>query len=142
MATLATQESRPGTSADNIAAIAGRGTIYITAAKIWFMVSGYGIHFVLPRLISQEQFGIYQVVVGVVSVINAVIITGTYQTVSKRVSEDEANAGSVKSTALRLQVLIGGGASLAFFLAAPVVARFLGDERLVNYLRLASLITL
>jgi stage V sporulation protein B len=106
------------------------------------MVSGYGIHFILPRLISQEQFGIYQVVVGVVSVINAVIITGTYQTVSKRVSEDEPNAGSVKSTALKLQVLIGGGASLLFFLAAPVVAKFLGDERLVNYLRLASLITL
>lgn len=142
MASLAAQESRPGTSADNIAAIAGRGTIYITAAKIWFMASGYGIHFILPRLISQEQFGIYQVVVGVVSVINAVIITGTYQTVSKRVSEDEPNAGSVKSAALKLQVLIGGGASLAFFLAAPVVARFLGDERLVNYLRLASLITL
>lgn len=142
MATLATQESRPATSADNIAAIAGRGTLYITAAKIWFMVSGSAIHFILPRLINQEQFGIYQVVVGVVSVINAVIITGTYQTVSKRVSEDEGNAGSVKSTALKLQVLIGGGSSLMFFLAAPVVARFLGDGRLVNYLRLASLITL
>lgn len=137
-----TQELRPEISAGNIAEIAGRGTIYITAAKIWFMVSGYGIHFILPRLISQEQFGIYQVVVGVVSVINAVIITGTYQTVSKRVSEDEANAGSVKSTAIKLQVLIGGGASLAFFLAAPVLATFLGDERLVNSLRLASLITL
>lgn len=146
MASLATQESSlesgPETSADNIAAIAGRGTIYITVAKIWFMVSGYGIHFILPRLITKEQFGIYQVVVGVVSVINAVIITGTYQAVSKRVSEDETNAGSVKSTALKLQVLIGGGASLLFFLAAPVVAKFLGDERLVSYLRLASLITL
>jgi O-antigen/teichoic acid export membrane protein len=142
MASLATRESGPATSADNIAAIAGRGTIYITAAKIWFMLSGYGIHFILPRLISREQFGIYQVVVGVVSVINAVIITGTYQAVSKRVSEDELNAGSVKATALKLQVLIGGGASLLFFLAAPIVAKLLGDDRLVNYLRLASVITL
>lgn len=142
MTRLATDESNPARQPDNIAAIAGRGTIYITAAKIWFMVSGYGIHFILPRLITKEQFGIYQVVVGVVSVINAVIITGTYQAVSKRVSEDEPNAGSVKSTALKLQVLIGGGASLLFFLAAPIVAKFLGDERLVNYLRLASLITL
>src|SRR5437870_10024039 len=123
MASLASQESKPEASADNIAAIAGRGTIYITAAKVWFMVSGYGIHFILPRLISKEQFGIYQVIVGVVSVINAVIITGTYQAVSKRVSEDEANAGSVKATALKLQVLIGGGTSLLFFLAAPMVAK-------------------
>src|ERR1041384_74756 len=142
MASLATQESRPGESADNIAAVAGRGTIYITAAKIWFMVSGYGINFILPRLISKEQFGIYQVVVGVVSVINAVVITCTYQSVSKRISEDEGNAGSVKVSALKLQVFIGGAASLLFFLAAPVVSAYLNDPRLVNYLRLASLITL
>src|SRR5438552_14807407 len=117
MSRLATEEPKPkalSQNGENIAAIAGRGTIYITAAKIWFMVSGYGIHFILPRLMTREQFGVYQVVVGVVSVINAVIITGTYQTVSKHVSEDETNAGSVRSTALKLQVLIGGGASLAF----------------------------
>lgn len=142
MTRLATEESNPAASTDNIAAIAGRGTIYITAAKLWFMVSGYGIHFILPRLMNTEQFGIYQVVVGVVSIINAVIITGTYQTVSKRISEDDQSAGSVKATALKLQVLVGGGASLAFFLLAPVVSRYLNDARLVNYLRLASLITL
>lgn len=142
MTQLAADEMKPAASTDNIAAIAGRGTIYITAAKLWFMVSGYGIHFILPRLMTTEQFGIYQVVVSVVSIINAVIITGTYQTVSKRISEDEGTAGSVKATALKLQVLVGGGASLAFFLLAPVVSRYLNDARLVNYLRLASLITL
>ncbi|PYT07623.1 MAG: hypothetical protein DMF60_06730 [Acidobacteria bacterium] len=142
MTGLATEESNPAAPTDNIAAIAGRGTIYITAAKLWFMVSGYGIHFILPRLMNTEQFGIYQVVVGVVSIVNAVIITGTYQTVSKRISEDDQSAGSVKSTALKLQVLVGGGASLAFFLLAPLVSRYLNDDRLVNYLRLASLITL
>lgn len=142
MTRLTAEESNPAASTDNIAAIAGRGTIYITAAKVWFMVSGYGIHFILPRLMNTEQFGIYQVVVGVVSIINAVIITGTYQTVSKRISEDDQSAGSVKTTALKLQILVGGGASFAFFLLAPVVARYLNDDRLVNYLRLASLITL
>lgn len=142
MTQLAAEELKPATSTDNIAAIAGRGTIYITAAKIWFMVSGYGIHFVLPRLMTTEQFGIYQVVVGVVSIINAVIITGTYQTVSKRISEDEQSAGSVKATALKLQVLVGGGASLGFFLLAPLVANYLNDPRLVDYLRLSALITL
>src|SRR6185369_4151006 len=49
---------------------------------------------------------------------------------------------SVKAKALALQVYVGGAATLAFFLLAPVVARFLNDSRLTNYLRLASLITL
>src|SRR5947207_4009828 len=126
MTRLVTEESKPAVltgNRDNIAAIAGRGTIYITAAKIWFMVSGYGIHYILSNfLITKEQYGIYQVVVGVVSVINAVIITGTYQSVSKRVSEDEANAGSIKSTALKLQVMIKGATSLLYFPYAPFVA--------------------
>jgi stage V sporulation protein B len=85
---------------------------------------------------------LYEVVVGVVSIINAVIITGTYQTVSKYVSEDESKADSVKSKALKVQAVVGGCASAGFFLLAPVVANYLNDPRLTDYLRLASLITL
>jgi O-antigen/teichoic acid export membrane protein len=142
MASLAAQESKPGTSADSIAAIAGRGTIYITAAKIWFMVSGYGIAITLTYLLTPEDYGIYKVVINTVSIINAVIVTGTYQTVSRYIAQEEAKADSVKAKALALQVYVGGAATLAFFLLAPVVARFLNDSRLTNYLRLASLITL
>jgi O-antigen/teichoic acid export membrane protein len=142
MASLATQESRPETSADNIAATAGRGTIYITAAKIWFMVSGYGIAVTLTYLLTPEDYGLYKVVIGTVSIINAVIVTGTYQTVSKYIAQEPAKADSVKAKALALQVYVGGVAALAFFLLAPVVAHFLKDSRLTNYLRLASLITL
>lgn len=128
--------------AHDIARVAGRGTIYITAAKLWFVVSGAAIHFTLPRLIRDDQFGLYQIVVNIVSIVNAVIITGTYQSVSKHVSEQPEKAGSVKATALRLQVLVGGFSSLGFFLLAPVVANYLHDPRLVPYLRLASLIPL
>lgn len=129
-------------AAADTARVAGRGMIYITLAKIWFMVSGYGIHFTLPRLMSKEQFGLYQVVIGLVSIINAVVITGTYQTVSKYISQEESKADAVKTKALKLQMLVGGGAALGFFLLAPVTASYMNDSRLVNYLRLASLITL
>ena len=70
MTPLATEESKPR-SADNVAAIAGRGTIYITAAKIWFMVSGYGIAVTLAYLLTVEDYGIYRVVINTVSIINA-----------------------------------------------------------------------
>ncbi len=132
---------QPAPAADTTR-VAGRGMIYITLAKLWFMVSGYGIHFSLPRLMSKEEFGLYQVVIGLVSIINAVVITGTYQTVSKYISQEESKADAVKTKALKLQVLVGGGAALGFFLLAPVTASYMNDARLVNYLRLASLITL
>jgi stage V sporulation protein B len=126
----------------DITRVAGRGTVYITASKAWFLVSGYCIHLALPRLMTAEMFGIYQVTVSVVSIINAVVITGTYQTVSKYISQEEEKAGAVKSKALKVQALVGGGISAAFFLLAPVVAAYLNDARLTSYLRLASLITL
>jgi stage V sporulation protein B len=121
---------------------AGRGTIYITLAKLWFIASGYGIEFTLPRLLAKEDFGLYKVVVGAVSILNAVIVTGTQQTVSKYISQDETRADSVKSTALKLQLLVGGIAALGFFLLAPLIASYLNDARLTNHLRIASLITL
>ena len=136
------EESKPVASTDNIAAIAGRGAIYITGAKIWFIVSGYGITVTLAHLLTIENYGIYRVVINTVSIINAVIVTGTYQTVSKYVSQEPEKADSIKWKALGLQVYVGGAATLGFFLLAPVVASLLNDRRLTGWLRLASLITL
>lgn len=126
----------------DVARVAGRGTLYISAAKVWFILSGFGIHFTLPRLLSEAQFGLYQVVVSIVSIINAVVVIGASQTVSKYISQDERRADAVKAKALKLQAAVGGGLSLGFFLLAPVIAGYLNDARLTNYLRLAALITL
>ena len=63
------EDSAPEAPKDDIARLAGRGTIFITAAKVWFIVTGYGIHFALPRLLSVEQWGLYVVAIGAVSVI-------------------------------------------------------------------------
>src|SRR5256712_8732676 len=133
------EESKPVASTDNIAAIAGRGAIYITAAKIWFIVSGYGITVTLAHLLTTENYGIYRVVINTVSIINAVIVTGTYQTVSKYVSQEPEKADSIKWKALGLQAYVGVAASLGFFLFAPVIASLLNDPRLTGWLRLASL---
>ena len=135
------EESKPVASTDNIAAIAGRGAIYITAAKIWFIISGYGITVTLAHLLTTESYGIYRVVINTVSIINAVIVTGTYQTVSKYVSQEPEKADSIKWKALGLQVYVGGAATLGFVLLAPVVASLLNDPRLTGWLRLAALIT-
>ena len=119
----------------------GRGTIYITASKLWFMVTGAAIYFVLPRLVSPANLGVYKVVIGLVSVINAVVVTGTVQTVSKFVSQTPELADAIKRKALLLQCVLGGGAAVAFALAAPLVATALNDASLTPYLRLAALIT-
>lgn len=136
-----TAATEPATGAHDVAARAGRGTIYITASKLWFMVTGAALMFVLPRLITKEEVGDYKVVIGLVSVVNAVVVTGTIQTVSKFVSQTPEMADAIKRKALALQCLLGGGVAAAFALSAPLVARWLNDESLTPYLRLAALIT-
>lgn len=126
----------------DIAQNVGRGTVYITAAKLYFIASGYGIYLVLPRLFSPAQFGVYGVVISVVSIINAVLVTGTQQTVSKFVSQDPQSAMAVKRQALKIQTLIGGGLSLIYLLSAPLIARAVDDPTMVMPLRVSTLIPL
>jgi O-antigen/teichoic acid export membrane protein len=95
----------------------GRGVLYISFAKMWFMLTGYVLAFGLPLIFKWTEgwdgdkgmalFGAYGIVITGISVINNGIITGTIQAVSKFTSEDETQAGAVRRTALKLQLGIG-----------------------------------
>lgn len=118
------------------------GASYLTASKLLFIITGYGIIMVLTRLLTPEEFGIYGVVVGVVSTINMLFITGTIQGVSKFVSENPLNGEIIKRKAFGIQFFLGGGAVALFFLLSPVIAGWLNDPSLTIYLRIGSLIIL
>ena len=118
---------------------AGRGLVFITAAKLWFMVAGYVVQFALPRALgSPERYGVWVIVLSVLSPVNNVMVTATIQGVSKFTSEIEERQGAVVRAALRLQALLGGGVALAFFLVAPLIASFEHDPTLTPYLQLAT----
>src|SRR5262249_54060938 len=106
---------------------AGRGFLFITAAKLYFMVAGAMIEFVLPHLFPADGrarlFGLYKVTVGIVSVINNVMITVTIQSVSKFVAEDDTRQGQVARAGFRLMALIGIVTAGTFAAAAPLPAR-------------------
>jgi O-antigen/teichoic acid export membrane protein len=117
-----------------------QGTIYITAAKLYFIVSSYAIYFALPRLISSELFGIYGFVISIVSIVNVVLVTGTQQSVSRFVSEDYRKADTIKNKALKLQLIIASVVTLAYFLSASWIAQVFNDPLLVKPLQISALI--
>jgi O-antigen/teichoic acid export membrane protein len=125
----------------DVARLAARGTIYITIAKAYFTITGLATYLALPRLLTVEEFGLYSVAVGVASIINAVVMTGTVQTVSKFVSQDETRSEVVRRKAFQLQFLIGGGMAGGYFLLAPLIAHALNDPRLAAYFRITAFIT-
>jgi O-antigen/teichoic acid export membrane protein len=116
------------------------GAGYLAASKLLFLVTGYGIVMALTRLLTPEEFGVYGVVVGIVSTLSMVFITGTNQAVSKFVSQDPLNGEIVKRNAFKIQLFLGGGTVILFFVLSPSMANWLNDITLSRYLRIGSLI--
>ena len=139
------------TSPNNKAAShVGRGVLWLSMAKIYFMGTGFLLVVFLPKLfeelsgdVSGELYGRYRVVVGLVNLLNMILIGGTIQAVSKFISERETRARSVKWQTLKIQSVVGGGLSLSLFLGADFIATNLYQQpSLAIYLRLAAPIVL
>ena len=143
----------PGAAATEAAAAdtaraVGRGVLYITAAKLFFIVSGYAIHFALPRLLDAPDdtqktvYGFYGLVSSVLNVLATVVVQGSIQGVSKLVSEDPTRAADVRSAALRVQGVLGGGIALVYFLLANTIAQWQSKPELADYYRVSTTVVL
>jgi len=116
------------------------GTAYLTIAQAFFMASGYIIHIGLGRLLGPGDYGIFAVIIFLVTCVNLILTTGIPQAVSKYVSEDEASAKSVRNTGFKLQVVLSLLVFLIYFVFAKNIAHFFHDENLTTYIRISSII--
>jgi O-antigen/teichoic acid export membrane protein len=129
----------PSTPVDR-AVEAGRGALFIGAAKAVFMVSGFLQQVLLARLVSVAGMGAFGAVNSVVSFVNNTIVQATIQSVSKFTAEDDSRAELVKRAALQVQVIFGLVIALAFFLGAPLLAGFVKAPDYANYFRIVAAI--
>jgi stage V sporulation protein B len=132
--------SRPETQ--DRAVEAGRGALFIGFAKAFFMLSGFLQRWLLTHFVGPAEYGAFSLVNGVVSTVNNTIVQGTIQWVSKFTAEDDARAEAVKRAGLVQQAFVGGGVALAFFLAAPLIARFENAPGYVPWFRMVAAIPL
>ncbi|MGB5415181.1 MAG: lipopolysaccharide biosynthesis protein [Polyangiales bacterium] len=120
---------------------AGRGLVSIAGAKGYFIVTGYAVQLLLPRIFGEaKEFGLYSATMSGVSILTNVLIVATIQSVSKFVSEDESRAEVTLRQGLRIQALVGGTLALGLFAFAPVIARLLLDGQLTRLVRIASVV--
>ena len=128
--------------------VAGRGVIYITFAKLWFLITGYVLTFGLPRIFKWESggdaeqgqilYGAYKLVFMGVSFINNGIVTGTIQAVARFTSQDEGNAGAIRHTALKVQGILGLSIAAIYALFAGLIAELLKSPELAYLMRLSA----
>ncbi len=118
----------------------GQGTLYLTLASLVFIVSGYIIHVWLGHYLSPEEYGVYGVVIQVMTALNMIHYVGVPQAVSKYIAQDESRADAILRSGLVLQVSSTLGIAVVFFLLAQPVARLLNDDALTPYIRTSALV--
>lgn len=131
-------ETAASAKAEATARESTRGVAVIAVAKAWFMVTGFAQPIVLTRLLLGEGYGLYGVVLNVISILNNVVVAGSIQAMSRAVTE-----GGV--TALRKGLLIHAALGLSLAGALLAGADLLGagvlhDARLPPLLRIGAVI--
>src|SRR5262249_40958010 len=117
---------------------AGRGTLYIAVAKMYFIVAGFALETLLPRLLGKALYGAYGVVNPWVSNINNVIVQGTILSVSRQTTADPARADEVKAAGLRMQLVVALPIAALFAALAPLWAWLEHDPEKTGLLALSA----
>ncbi len=116
------------------------GTIYLIAAQVSFVLSGYATHIGLGRFLGPADYGIYAVVISLMTMVNLILSTGIPQAVSKYVAHQDGNELHVKKTAQNMKLTFSLVLFLIYYYFADQLAIMLNDPGLTPYLRLSSLI--
>ena len=85
-----------------------KSTLRLFIAFAIFAIGGYIVYVALGRfLLTPEQFGIYNLVIAFIGIIEVLMIYSIKQAVSKFVSETPEQAEIIKVKALKFQLLSG-----------------------------------
>jgi stage V sporulation protein B len=115
------------------------GTIAITVASGLLVVSGYIIHVTLGRTLGPADYGLFGVVIGLVTLINSLQTSATAQAIAKYTAEREAPSADLLLTGGVVQIGAGCVLCATMFISAETLANLMGDGRLVVPIQLGAL---
>jgi O-antigen/teichoic acid export membrane protein len=118
----------------------GRGTIYLMFAQFILLVSGYAIHVGLGRFLGPASYGIFGIVIYLLTFFQDFLRYGIPQAASKFIAEDNRKFEVIKEKTLKLQLIFSLIIFLIYFSSASLLAKLLGDYSLGNYLRASAFI--
>ena len=120
--------------------VMGKGTIYLMATNVIFLISGYAIHFGLARYLGPELYGTFGVILALLAICEMFLMRGMREAITRFTSKDEESASSIKNKALKIQAVFSLFVFIFLIALAPIIADRLNDLSLVNYIRLSAFI--
>lgn len=116
------------------------GSLYLSLATFIFLISGYLINILLGRILGPAEYGIYGLIISLVTYINVIQTTGFTQTVSKFISEGKEDPDSILKSGMYLQLLTNSLFFILFFFFSDLIALLLKDQSLSPYIKFSSFI--
>lgn len=115
-----TEKSEPRTSTE--ARAAGRGGLAVLGAKVFFIATGLVQQALLPRAISQADYGALSRVLAYSNIFNNVVVASSTQGVSRTVAAAGAHEREALRATLRVHAVIAVVAAVVVAASAPAVA--------------------
>lgn len=117
-----------------------KGLVYLSVSSGIFVVAGYVVNLWLGRYLGPVNYGMYGVVISLMSMVNLVQSAGLPNAVSKYIAEDESNADGILAKGLTLQTVATIIITFTYFLLSAFIANLLQDRSLIPYIQLSAFI--
>lgn len=114
--------------------------IILMVSSSVFLVSGYLISVWLGRELGPTEYGIYGVIISLMTAVNIIQTSGLPQATSKFIASGKHNVDEILNASLRLQIISTGILTLLFFIFAYPLSLLLNDATLVGYIRATAFI--
>lgn len=122
----------------------GRGALYLTATKFYFIGASFFIYFgitAVARALGQNEvalLGDYKAVNNLLSVVSPVLMAGSMQAIARFIGQRPGASRLLIRRSLAIQSVLGIGIGIAFYFGAESVAG--RQQELVRPLQVAALI--
>jgi O-antigen/teichoic acid export membrane protein len=117
-----------------------QGTFYLTLASFLFMFVGYMTNVLLGRHFGPSTYGLYGIIISLMTSINILQVAGVPQAVSKFIAENKKEANNILAAGLKVQFILTTLTSIVFVALVPLITYSLSSPELKKYLWLLALI--
>ena len=109
------------------------GVVYLMVSEGAFIVSNYLLHIGIAKYLGVEAYGVFGVLMSLYLLNRSFLNTGFPRAVSKFIAEEQSAA--LIRTSLIFQLTVAVLFALGYVLFAPLIAAWLQDDSLINYIR-------
>jgi stage V sporulation protein B len=128
-----------GRPAGGAVPIPGRGTVQILAARVFLLLSGFGVSIILARQLGPAAFGVYGVVMSYLVWFERLVGGGIPRGTTTLLSRNPAQRAVVEQSTRHLLVLLSLPVFVLAWLLAPWLAQMLGIPSGTTLIRVAAL---